>query len=160
MVLFPREKEDQEDKMSSGNFHEGFNLALLSISFLILSGAGLIFSFMWFFFVECVLFWLHGYFHTMYINPDSDTKSNASKRLGKLGRVIDIIFPHRGLLHNPAFWIILYFLIGYKIYIEYNYIIWWATGGLEMIFSHLLVDEISTGKKRFWRKVKKAIPFI
>lgn len=146
--------------MSSGSFHEGFNLALLSISFFALLSAGLFLEATLLFFVECILFWVHGYFHTMYVNPDSDTKSNASKRLGKLGRVIDIMFPHRGLLHNPLFWVILYFLIGYKIYIDYNYIIWWCLGGLEMIFSHLIVDGVSTRKRKFLRKVKKVIPFI
>lgn len=146
--------------MSSGNFHEGFNLAILSISFFALLNAGFVLGTAFLFFLECVLFWAHGYFHTMYINPDSDTNSNASKRMGKLGKAIDIIFPHRGLLHNPIFWVILYFLIGYKIYIEYNYIIWWCCGGLLSIFTHLIVDKISTRKRKFWRKVKKVIPFV
>lgn len=146
--------------MSSGNFHEGFNLAILSISFFILFSAGFALGAAFLFFAECVLFLVHGYFHTMYVTPDNDTNSNSTKKLGKVGRVIDIIFPHRGLLHNHLFWIILYFLIGYKIYIEYNYIIWWCLGGLEMILCHLIVDKISTRKRKFWRKVKKAIPFI
>ena len=146
--------------MSSGDFHEGFNLAILSISFFALVSGGFVFDATIFFFAECVFFWIHGYFHNFYVTPDSDKKSNSSKRMGKIGKVIDIIFPHRGLLHNPLFWVILYFLIGYKIYLEYNYVIWWAVGGLEMIITHIIVDEISTGKKKFWRMVKKAIPFI
>jgi uncharacterized metal-binding protein len=143
--------------MSSGNFHEGFNLAILSISFFALLSAGFVLGAVFLFYAECVLFGLHGYFHTMYVNPDSDTKSNASKRMGKLGKLIDLIFPHRGLLHNPLFWVILYFLIGYEIYLEYGYVMWWCLGGIEMILSHLIVDKISTGKKRFLRKVKKAL---
>ena len=146
--------------MSSGNFHEGFNTALISIVFLILIGAGVIFSFHWFFFAECVLFWFHGNFHTYYVNPDSDTYSNSTKRLGKLGKVIDLIFPHRGLLHNPALWIGIYLIIGYKIYLDYNYIIWWCSGGILAIFSHLILDSLSTGRKRLLRKIRKAIPFL
>lgn len=50
------------------------------------------------------LFTLDYYIHTLYINPDLDTKSEARQKLGLAGWIIDKMFKHRKSLHKIWFW--------------------------------------------------------
>lgn len=122
-----------------GTHHEAFNVVTLTpLSFCLVS-MGLPC-------VEVTLFWLHGMFHTFLITPDVDTHSRSTKRLGFLGWIIDKMFKHHGLLHNPLFWTLIYTVIYFRFQCEYS--LWWLSGGLTAIYLHIITDGISTRVKR------------
>ncbi len=98
------------------------------------------------------ILWITG---TRYITPDLDTKSKSRKRLGVIGWIIDMMFHHRGMLHNPIFWGIIWILGVY-------FTGWWFTGLIVPQFIHIVTDWVSTGFKRVVPKwvqkgVKKVI---
>lgn len=101
------------------------------------------------------LFSLDYYIHTIYLTPDVDTKSDARRKLGFIGKIIDWIFPHRGPTHSIILLSVIFGLLGY-------FIGTWFIGGWLACMSHIVVDHISTGVKKIvpdWieRGVKKVL---
>lgn len=120
--------------------HTVINITLFSILAIYLSSHG-------YFWEEVVLFWIHSMFHTA-ISPDIDhAKSKPAKMLGLLGKLTSK-FKHRGITHNPLVWSVLYGGVFYYILKTYNYEAWWMTGGVLAIYSHIIVDKLTTGVKR------------
>ena len=107
---------------------------------------------------EVSAFWIMGYFNTIYASPDIDhKKSKPTQHMGAVGWITSRTFKHRGLLHNPVFWTLLYAFIGYYIYNEYAYEAWLLVGGLVAVYTHLLLDCISTKCKRTTTKIKRTL---
>lgn len=73
--------------------------------------------------------------NTFLITPDIDTKSRPRKRLGFIGWIIDKMFHHRGWLHSPVFWVMLFA-------VEYYFIGAWMLGGVIPVISHLITDKL------------------
>lgn len=120
--------------------HTIFNIIVFSVLAIYLSSHGYI----W---IEVVLFWLHSMAHTA-ISPDIDhAKSKPAKMLGLLGKITSK-FKHRGILHNPFMWTIVYGCVYSYVFETYDYEAWWITGGLLSLYSHIIVDKLSTGVKR------------
>lgn len=82
-----------------------------------------------------LLFFLKWIWNTRYFTPDNDTHSKPTKRLGPIGWIIDKLFHHRGWLHSPIFWAVLFAL-------EYHFIGAWTLGGLVPVASHLITDKL------------------
>ena len=98
------------------------------------------------------ILWIIG---TRYITPDLDTNSKSRKRLGFIGWIIDMLFHHRGMLHNPIFWVVIWIL---GVYLTG----WWFTGVIVPQYIHIITDWLSTGVKRVlpkcvWKWVEKVI---
>jgi uncharacterized metal-binding protein len=107
---------------------------------------------------EVNAFWIMGYINTIYVSPDIDHQnSTPTQHMGMVGWLTSRIFTHRGLLHNPLFWTLLYAFVGYYVYSEYAYEAWFLTGGLVAIYTHLLLDCVSTKYKRTKTKIKRAL---
>lgn len=64
-----------------------------------------------------LIFWALWKIGTYFVTCDLDTKSRSTKRLWVVGWIIDKIFKHRGLLHNPILWSV----IGIFGYIGYGW---------------------------------------
>lgn len=128
------------------------------INFVLLSGcAGLLIRAGNYLEYEVALFWLLGMFHTIFMSPDIDhKKSKPTRHMGIIGRVTSSVFTHRGILHNPYFWTVIYF--GLFIYTQerFAYEAWWFCGGLLAIYIHIALDFISTKIKRIKTKLRKA----
>lgn len=108
--------------------------------------------------VEIIFFWIVGLFNTTCASPDIDhPKSRPTKHMGVVGTITSSLFTHRGLLHNPIFWTVLYIGIGFYIHQKYNYEAWWLTGGLVAIYVHVILDETSTKAKHSYSKVKRKL---
>lgn len=107
---------------------------------------------------EVALFWAMGYFNTVFASPDIDhPNSTPTKHMGAVGKATSKSFKHRGLLHNPYFWTILYIAIGIFVKIEFSYEVWWLTGGLIAIYTHVVLDKCSTKAKRIRTKIKRML---
>ena len=107
---------------------------------------------------EILLFLAMGFFNTTCASPDIDhPNSRPTKRMGPIGTITSSLFTHRGILHNPIFWTVLYFGIGLVVYQKYSYEAWWLTGGLVAIYVHVILDETSTKVKRTRTKVKRKL---
>lgn len=133
-------------------WHTRISLMLITVLAIYFEYAGILVPF------EIVAFWIVGYFNTVYASPDIDhKKSKPTQNLGAAGWVTSRTFKHRGLLHNPLFWTLLYAFIGYYIYNEYAYEAWFLTGGLVAIYTHLLLDFVSTKYKRIKNKIKRSL---
>jgi uncharacterized metal-binding protein len=108
--------------------------------------------------LEAIAFWLMGYFNTKYASPDIDhRKSTPTQNMGAIGWVTSRIFTHRGLLHNFLFWTVLYAFIGCYVHNEYAYEAWFLTGGLVAVYTHLILDFVSTKYKRTKTKIKHSL---
>lgn len=62
-----------------------------------------------------LIFWILWKIGTYLITCDNDTHSRSTKRLWIIGWIIDKLFKHRGLLHNPILWAVVG-LVGYFLY--------------------------------------------
>lgn len=104
---------------------------------------------------EIAAFVLVGYFNTVFASPDIDhRKSRPTQNMKGVGWITSRLFTHRGLLHNPIFWTILYIGIGVFVQYKYSYEVWWISGGLIAIYTHIILDCISTKTKRVKTKVR------
>lgn len=118
--------------MPSGKTHEWFNRVSLLIAIYLLGHyraddqLGIIFS---------ILFILKWYWNSYISTPDLDINSRPRKRIGFFGWIIDKLFHHGGLLHNPITWGIIFA-------VEYYYFGWWTLGGVFPVYSHLILDKI------------------
>ena len=107
---------------------------------------------------EVALFWMMGYFNTVFASPDIDhPNSTPTRNMGAVGKVTSKKFKHRGLLHNPFFWTILYVAIGALVQLEFYYEMWWIAGGLIAIYTHVVLDKCSTKMKRIRTKIKRML---
>jgi uncharacterized metal-binding protein len=92
------------------------------------------------------LFTVSMYVFTVHINPDLDTDSGANRELGFVGKILRKVFTHRGILHSPVLWTVLFvplcFFVGT-----------WVIGGWLSVISHITADRIVTDAKRDVRKV-------
>jgi len=136
----------------NGKHHEFVNYLFLILTLALLLTSSIITNLNT---VHILLFtglWIIG---TRYITPDLDTNSKSRKRLGLIGWIIDKLFHHRGILHNPIFWAIVWIAGVY-------FTSWWFTGLIVPQFIHIVTDWISTGFKRvvpkwIWKRVEKVI---
>lgn len=134
------------------NWHTRINTLLLTGMALLFLDAGMSSP------EEVAGFWIIGMFHTVLVSPDIDhKKSKPTRRMGLIGKITSAVFKHRGLLHNPYFWTVVY--IGLHTYVSsmYGYDAWWLCGGLLAIYIHIALDVISTGTKRTITKVKRKL---
>ena len=133
----------------NGKHHDLVSYYLLLISLTLILSASFLFGHINItqLFLFSVL-WIIG---TRYITPDLDTNSNPRKRLGLVGWIIDKLFHHRGMLHNPVFWAIVWVL-------GVHFTGWWFTGLIVPQYIHILMDWVSTGVKRIVPKwVQKGV---
>ncbi len=86
-------------------------------------------------FTAALIFWVLWKIGTYFITCDLDTKSRSTKRLWVLGWIIDKLFKHRGLLHNPILWS----MIGIIGYAEIG---WPFIGILCPQYIHILSDKL------------------
>jgi uncharacterized metal-binding protein len=96
-------------------------------------------------------FSLDFYIHTIYLNPDLDTASDATRKLRSLGKIIDMLFKHRGPLHWISIWILIFAPLCW---------VWGSffVGGFLAGVCHIVCDDIQTWTKRTWiyKCVKKS----
>jgi uncharacterized metal-binding protein len=107
---------------------------------------------------ELMAFWIIGYFNTVFASPDIDhPDSTPTQNMGIIGWITSRVCSHRGILHNPWFWTLLYIVVGAYTYQKYNYVAWWLSGGLVTIYVHLVLDALKDKYKKTTRSVKRAL---
>jgi len=115
----------------NGKQHEAIGLTSLFASSLFLAWNRILEP------VDLLYYMIAFYICTKYITPDLDTHSRSTKRLGLIGSIINVIFKHRGVLHNPFMWAVLF-----GVSIWYSGFLW-LVGGLAAVELHILFDWMS-----------------
>lgn len=128
----------------NGKHHFQLSFYILTISFLIAFYEN----------TDMKLFEQFGFYFlliTIYLNPDSDTKSTSSNNLG-IFRYIFLPLKHRGISHSPVLWLIVSGVLVYYGYVAEG------LGVLVSSYTHIFSDWVYSGVKnnfviKFVRKV-------